>query len=61
MRIDSADAERTHFDIRELFGLWGFERGDLGVRSSGVGRPVVQYDEQGDEDAKMDCYGRHYL
>ncbi|MFQ5586571.1 MAG: hypothetical protein ACE5GF_07095 [Thermodesulfobacteriota bacterium] len=30
-RIDSADSERTHFDIRELFGLWVFERWELGV------------------------------
>ena len=25
------DSERTHFDIRELFGLWVFERWELGV------------------------------
>jgi hypothetical protein len=31
LRIDSADAERTHFDMRELFGLWVFERWELGV------------------------------
>ncbi len=30
-RLDSADSERTHFDIRELFGLWVFETWELGV------------------------------
>ena len=30
-RIDSADDERTHFDIRELFALWVFERWEMGV------------------------------
>jgi len=31
LRIDSADPERTHLDIRELFGLWVFENWELGV------------------------------
>ncbi|MFQ5328425.1 MAG: hypothetical protein ACE5D4_00355 [Thermodesulfobacteriota bacterium] len=31
VRLDSADSERTHFDIREFFGLWLFERFEVGV------------------------------
>lgn len=31
LRLDSADSERTHFDIRELFGLRVFEDWELGV------------------------------
>jgi hypothetical protein len=31
LRLDSADTERTHFDVRELFGLWVFDDWELGV------------------------------
>jgi len=31
LRLDSADSERTHFDLRELFGLWVFNDWELGV------------------------------
>ena len=31
LRLDTADSERTHFDLRELFGLWVFDGGELGV------------------------------
>ncbi len=30
-RIDSADTERTHFDIRELFTLWVFDDWELAI------------------------------
>ncbi|VAV83289.1 FIG01201466: hypothetical protein [hydrothermal vent metagenome] len=30
-RLDSADSERTHFDLRELFGLWVFDDWELGA------------------------------
>ncbi len=31
LRLDSADKERTNFDIRELFGLWVFNNYELSV------------------------------
>ncbi len=31
LRLDSADSERTHFDLREFFGLWVFDGWELGV------------------------------
>lgn len=31
LRLDSTDHERTHFDMRELFGLWVFDDWELGV------------------------------
>ena len=35
LRIDGSDSERSHFDIRELFGLWVFENWELRV---GIGK-----------------------
>lgn len=31
LRIDSADSERTNFDLREFFGLWVFDGWELGI------------------------------